>query len=140
MSSRTVTRRVLLTFTGVVAGKPIVSELIRKYDLQINIYRARISPNKEGHMAIDITGTENKVEEGLKFIETFDVDVKQTETGLIWNEERCVSCGNCLSHCPTNALYITDKSSRKVGFDGGKCIECLSCIRNCPFDACTSFF
>jgi ferredoxin len=135
-----VTRKVLLTFSGIVAGKPIVSELIRKYDLQINIFRARISPNEEGHMAIGVTGEEDQVTEGLKFIESFNVEVKQTESGLIWNEDKCVSCGNCLSHCPTNALYISDKATRRVAFDCEKCIECLSCIRNCPFDACSSFF
>ncbi len=138
--SSMVTRRVLLTFTGEIAGKPIISELIRKYDLQVNIYRARITPNEEGHMAIDLSGEKDQIESGLRFLSSFDVDINHTENSLIWNEGKCVSCGNCLSHCPTGALYVSDESSRKVVFNGEKCIECLSCIRNCPFEACTTIF
>ena len=135
-----ITKRVLLTFTGSISGKPIVSELVRKYDLEINIYRASITPNEEGHMAIDVTGDEKMVEEGLKFIESFNVNVSRTMNSLVWNEEKCVGCGNCLSHCPTEALYIADQASREVRFNGEKCIACMSCVRNCPFGACTSLF
>lgn len=136
----TITKRVLLSFNGMIAEKPVVSELIRKYDLEINIYRARITPNEEGHMAIEITGDKDQIDEGLKFINSFNVDINQFENSLIWDESRCVSCGNCLSHCPTKALYISDEASRKVKFNGEKCIECMSCIRNCPFGACSSLF
>ena len=138
--AKTITKRILLSFSGVISGKPVVSELIRKFNLEINIYRARITPNEEGHMAIDITGEEDKVEDGLKFLNTFNIDVNQFENSLIWNKDLCVSCGNCLSHCPTKALYISDENTRKVNFNGEKCIECLSCIRNCPFGACSSLF
>ncbi|HAK46839.1 MAG TPA: methionine ABC transporter [Spirochaeta sp.] len=136
----TITKRVLLTFSGSISGKPIVSELVRKYDLEINIYRASITPNAEGHMAIDVTGEEDMVTNGLKFIEKNDVNVSRTMNSLAWNEEKCVSCGNCLSHCPTEALYIANEASREVRFDGEKCIACMSCVRNCPFGACTSLF
>lgn len=135
-----ITRRVLLTFSGVIAEKPVVSELIKKYDLEINIYRANITPNEEGHMAIEISGEESRIEEGLKFINSFNVDVNSYENSLVWDEDKCVSCGNCLTHCPTDALYIADTGSRKVVFNGEKCIECMSCVRNCPFGACSSIF
>ncbi len=138
--SSIITKRILLSFYGALAGKPVVSDLIRKYELEINIYRASITPNEEGYMAIDIKGDSEKIEEALKFLNSLNVDIKQSETSLIWNEDRCVSCGNCLSHCPTNALYIADESTRKVTFNGDKCIECLSCIKNCPFNACTTLF
>ena len=83
-----------------------MSELVRKFDLDINIYRASITPNEEGHMAIDVTGDEQKVAEGLAYVESFDVNVSRTMNSLMWNEDRCVSCGNCLSHCPTAALLV----------------------------------
>ncbi|MDC7124280.1 MAG: NIL domain-containing protein [Spirochaetales bacterium] len=138
--SNTISKKVLLSFSGIASDKPIVSELIRKYNLEINIYRAKIGNNEEGHMAIGVTGDEKLVNESLKYLKSSNVEVKETETGLIWDEEKCASCGNCLTHCPTKALHITDSHSRRVEFDGSKCIECLSCIRNCPFGACKSFF
>ena len=81
-------KRVLLTFSGTATGKPVVSELVRKYELEINIYRASITPNEEGHMAIDVTGEEDMVEKGLKYIESFDVNVSRTMNSLVWNEEK----------------------------------------------------
>lgn len=135
-----ITKKLLLTFSGILAGKPIISELIRKHDIEINIYRAKITPNEEGHMAISITGKKDSVENCLSYIKKLEVKITETMTGLMWNEKKCVSCGNCLSHCPTKALYISDNHTRKVDFDGEKCIECLSCIKNCPFGACESFF
>ncbi|MDC7226620.1 MAG: 4Fe-4S binding protein [Spirochaetales bacterium] len=135
-----ITKRVLLTFSGSIAGKPVVTELIRNYDLEINIFRASITPNAEGHMAIDVTGEEKMVAEGLKFIETFDVNINKMKNSLVWDENKCVSCGNCLSHCPTDALYIHDETTREVRFNGEKCIACMSCVRNCPFGACSSLF
>ena len=140
MNESLITKRVILTFSGHAAGQPIVNELVKKHDLQINIYRASITPNEEGYLAIDLTGTEKNISAGLSYIESFNININQTGNSLIWDKERCVSCGNCLSHCPTDALHIEDNTSRQVVFDGEKCIECLSCIRNCPFGACSSLF
>lgn len=140
MSQDTITKRVIFTFSGEAAGRPIVTELVSKFDLQINIYRASITPNEEGYMAIDVTGTEERINEGLAFIESLDININKTGNSLIWNKDVCTGCGNCLSHCPTGALYVADKKNRRIDFNGEKCIECLSCIRNCPFGACSSLF
>lgn len=140
MSKDTVTRRVILTFTGHAAGQPIVNELVKTYDLQINIYRASITPNEEGYLAIDVTGTEENIIAGMAYIQTFNIEISKSGNSLVWNEDKCTGCGNCLSHCPTDALHIADEKSRQIKFNGEKCIACMSCIRNCPFGACTSLF
>lgn len=135
-----VTRRVILTFPKFVTGQPIITELIREYELEINIYRARVTPNKEGYIAIDIKGEEEQIEEGLEFIRSFQVEVNLTMNSLLWDQDRCTGCGNCVSHCPTGALYVMDSRSMEISFQRDKCIECLSCIKNCPFGACSSIF
>jgi ferredoxin len=140
MNQITVTHRVILTFSGHAAGQPIVNELVKKYDLQINIYRASITPNEEGYLSIDLTGLEKNITAGLAYIQSLDIEISKSGHSLVWNEDKCVGCGNCLSHCPTGALYISNIDSREVKFNGDKCIACMSCIRNCPFGACSSLF
>lgn len=135
-----ITQRVILTFPKFNAGQPIITKLIKEYDLEINIYRARVTPNKEGYIAIDITGEESMIEDGLKFIRSLNVDINLTMNSLLWDKDRCTGCGNCVPHCPTGALHVADDRSRRIGFSRDKCIECLSCIENCPFGACVSIF
>jgi len=59
---------------------------------------------------------------------------------VTWDESRCTHCGYCITHCPTDALYIADETTREVAFNEADCIECLACIRVCPFGACASAF
>lgn len=135
-----ITKRVILNFPKFNAGQPIITKLIKEFDFEINIYRARVTPNKEGYIAIDITGEESLIEDGLEFIQSLNVDVNLTMNSLLWDKDRCTGCGNCVPHCPTGALHVTDNRSMQIDFHRDKCVECLSCIENCPFGACTSIF
>ncbi len=135
-----ITKRVILSFPKFVSGQPIITGLIRKYDLEINIYRARVTPNEEGYIAIDVKGTEDQIDQGFEFIRSCNVEINLTENSLLWDKDKCTGCGNCVPHCPTGALYVVEDRSRAIDFHRDKCIECLSCIRNCPFGACSSIF
>jgi len=135
-----ITERVILNFPKFIAGQPIITQLIKEFDLEINIYRARVTPNKEGYIAIDITGEESLIQDGLEFIQSLNVDINLTMNSLLWDKNRCTECGNCVPHCPTGALHVKDNRTRQIDFHRDKCIECLSCIENCPFGACTSIF
>jgi len=135
-----ITKRVILNFPKFTAGQPIITKLIKEFELEINIYRARVTPNKEGYIAIDITGEESLIEDGLEYIQSLNVDINLTMNSLLWDKDRCTGCGNCVPHCPTGALHVGDNRSRQIDFHRDKCVECLSCIENCPFGACTSIF
>ena len=136
----TTTRKLLFYFPKSETDKPIVYSLVKDYDLTVNIYRAKVTPEEFGYLVLDVTGTESDIDRAINFVKTFNVRVSETDKGLAWNEEKCTSCGNCLTHCPTHALHIADPVTRRVEFDPILCIECLSCIKNCPFDACSSIF
>ena len=41
----------------------------------------------------------------------------------------CISCGKCVTTCPTNALEIENK---KVLWNKEKCVNCDACIKTCP--------
>ena len=134
------TKKLLFYFPKSETEKPIVYHLVKDYDLVINIFRAKVTPEEYGYLVLGITGEEENIQRGVEFVKTFNVQVGQSDRGLTWDSERCTHCGNCLSHCPTEALRVADDRSRRIQFDSELCIDCLNCIRNCPFDACSSIF
>lgn len=135
-----ITKKVLLYFPKCETEKPIVYRLVKDYNLMINIFRAKVTPEEEGFLLLDITGSEEDYQKCIDFLKTFDVEINETLKGVHWDAEKCTQCSNCIPHCPTNALYISDRPRMSITFDSDKCIECLSCIRNCPFNACISLF
>ena len=135
-----ITKKVYLYFPKSETDKPIVCQLIRDYDLTITIFRAKVTPEEEGYLSLEITGSEENIERAYEYLNTFDVVIHAGNKGLHWDEERCTHCGNCITHCPTDALHIQDITTRTVSFDEDKCIECLSCMNSCPFNVCTSAF
>lgn len=134
------TKKFLLNFNPRIAEKPIVYHLVKDYDLIINIFRAKITADEEGFMVLEVSGTDEQIEKGLAFIRSDGVTVNEAEKGLRWDPAVCTHCGNCLPHCPVDALYIADPATREVFFDSDKCVECLACIPNCPYNALTSVF
>lgn len=134
------TKKVYLFFPKSTTEKHIIYHLVKDYNLVINIFRAKITPEEEGYLVIDVSGKEEDIQKGIAFVKNSNVKVNETNRGLQRDDDRCTHCGNCLSHCPTKALHIKDFTLRKVEFDESLCIECLACIRNCPFGACLSIF
>ena len=135
-----ITKKLLLWFPRSETEKPIVYHLVKDYNLIINIFRAKVTPEEEGYLVLDVTGKEEDIERGMDFVKTFNVTINEGGRGLRWDQEKCTHCGNCVPHCPTGALAIPDRVSNRVVFRDQLCIECLSCIENCPFGACSSMF
>lgn len=134
------TKRLLLYFPRSETEKPIVYHLVKDYSLMINIFRAKVTPEDFGYLVLDVSGTEEDISSGIAFVETFNVQIKENNRGLRWDESLCTSCTICLAHCPTDALHVPDRGTMQVRFNEELCIECLSCITNCPFGACSSIF
>jgi len=135
-----ITRKLFLHFPKCETEKPIVYHLVKDYNLIINIFRARVTPDEEGYLVLDVTGDEADIERGMAFVKTFNVTIDPVNKSLKWDPERCTHCGNCLTHCPTHALSIPDRQTMKVTFAEELCVECLACIPNCPYGACSSAF
>jgi L-aspartate semialdehyde sulfurtransferase ferredoxin len=136
----TSTRKLLLYFPKSETEKPIVYHLIKDFDLVVNIFRAKVTPEEFGYLAVDVSGTEENLARGLDWVRTFNVEVHEASVGVTWDAERCTHCGACLTHCPTQALHIADSATRTVAFAAEKCVECLACLKLCPFGACASLF
>jgi ferredoxin len=138
--SQTVTKKLMLFFPRCECEKPIIYHLVKDYNLVVNVFRAKVTPEEEGYLVLDLTGTEDDIERGMDFVKTFNVTISYTGKGVTRDEDRCTHCGHCVTHCPTGALHIDDTTTREVLYNEDKCIECLACIRVCPFGACESVF
>jgi len=133
-------KKVLIILPKTEIEKPIVNDLIKYYDLTIKIIRAKITPEEEGYILINIIGAADDIERGITFLNTLNIQMQDAERGLQWHEDHCVHCGNCLSHCPTGSLSFIDRVTMQFNFNKETCIECLNCIQNCPHGAFSSIF
>ena len=138
--SETVTKKLMLFFPKCECEKPIIYHLVKDHNLIVNVYRAKVTPEEEGYLVLDATGTEEDIERGMAFVKTFNVSINYTGKGVTRDEDGCTHCGHCITHCPTGALHIADRATREVAYNEAKCIECLACIRVCPFGECASVF
>jgi ferredoxin len=138
--SETVTKKLMLFFPRCECEKPIIYHLVKDYNLVVNVFRAKVTPEEEGYLVLDVTGTEDDIERALAFVKTFNVSINYSGKGVTRDENSCTHCGHCITHCPTNALRIDDWTTREVIYSEADCIECLACIRVCPFSALASAF
>lgn len=138
--SETITKKLMLYFPKCECEKPIIYHLVKDHNLIVNVFRAKVTPEEEGYLVLDVTGTEADIEKSMEFVKTFNVTVRYTSIGVVRDDKRCTHCGHCVVHCPTGALHIGDAATREVVYNEADCIECLACIRVCPFAACASAF
>ncbi|MEA1993749.1 MAG: NIL domain-containing protein [Euryarchaeota archaeon] len=130
-----VSQKIVLTFPKTLVEQPITYEVIKKYDLTLNILKAQIRPDEEGVLVIEISGDKKDCDAATTYLTDLGVRVEPVERDIRRDEERCVHCSACIAHCPPKALYIADRKSMKVEFDKGKCILCEACISVCPVHA-----
>ncbi|MFW6173196.1 MAG: 4Fe-4S binding protein [Elusimicrobiota bacterium] len=124
-------RKIVLHFPRTLVNKPIVYKLIKDFDLSFNILKAKILPDEEGLMVMELSGTDENYEKGIKYLKDSGVKIQPLSKDIKRDEEKCTHCGACVVMCPTDALVV-DPKTRKIIFDSGKCIACELCIDACP--------
>ncbi len=135
-----ITKKVFLYFPKSETEKPIVYELVKQFDLIVNIFRAKVTSDEEGYLSLELTGTQENIDRAFNFLNGFDVSIHAGSKAVLWDEHKCAQCGACVVHCPTGALSIVDRATRRITYNEENCIECLACLPACPFGACSSAF
>jgi ferredoxin len=111
--------------------KPIVSHLLKDFDLDFNILKASITPGEEGLLVMELSGERSNYEKGIKYLTDTGVNIQSLSQDVVRNEKRCTHCGACITVCPTEAFSL-DPKTRLVKFDDTKCIVCELCVKACP--------
>lgn len=127
-----ISKRVVLHFPHRLIDQPIIYLLSNKYELAFNILLARIMPNEEGIMVVELSGEDEKYKAGVEYLKDQGVDVQLLSRDVRRDDDLCTQCGACTIICPTGALSIPDRESMAVVFDVEECVACGLCVPACP--------
>ncbi len=123
-----VAKRIVLRFPRRLVDRPIVSRLVKDFNLDFNILKASVTPEEEGLLVLEVTGKQEDYDKGIKYLTQTGVRIQSLSQDVSRNEERCTHCGACITICPTKAFEV-EPLTRLVKFDGEKCIACGLCIK-----------
>lgn len=132
-------RRIVLTFPKDQVERPIIYRLSKDYDLVMNILRAQVMPKEVGRLVMELTGSREGINQGLKYLKESGVKVESMAQDIKLREEDCTHCGACTAVCPSGALSL-DRTTWEVVFDRDKCLLCEHCLPACPYRVIESTF
>jgi len=124
-------KRIVLHFPHKLIDKPIAYHLVKDYDLIFNILQAKITPNEQGVMVLELSGSDKNYAHGIKFLQEQGIKVETLSRDVKRNDKRCTECGACITVCPTGALNVNRKTMEII-FNIDKCIACELCVPACP--------
>ena len=128
------TRIYFFRFPKDTCDRPIIYHLIKEHEVEVNILRADILPEREGVMILELRGAKNNVRAALAYLEGLGVGIERLATRVRRDEQRCFECGACTGICPVQALYVR-REDMAVLFDPDKCTGCGQCVLICPVRA-----
>ncbi len=127
-------KRVVLTFPPNLIEQPIAYNLIKDYDLMVNVLRGNITPREQGRLIVELSGSKKNVDAGMNYLSGLGVEVQSLAQDIKWHEDKCTHCTACISTCPSGALDV-DREEMVVSFTKDKCIACELCVKVCPYKA-----
>ncbi|MDD2360857.1 MAG: methionine ABC transporter ATP-binding protein [Syntrophaceticus schinkii] len=81
-TSDIIKRVIRVSFIGESAGKPLISSMIKKFDVDANILYGNIDRIKDtpfGYLTLELTGTPDQVAEGLDYLNEHGLEVEGIE-------------------------------------------------------------
>ncbi|MCI5122161.1 MAG: 4Fe-4S dicluster domain-containing protein [Candidatus Electrothrix sp. AUS4] len=128
------TRIYLLRYPKETSNQPIIYHLVQQYEVEFNILKADIRPQRDGIMVLELKGQKEKVVDALDYLKSLGVKAERLAGKVHRDESKCFQCGACTGICPVGALYI-QRPSMEVIFEAEKCTACGLCVAGCPVRA-----
>jgi ferredoxin len=130
--------KLLLLFPKQLTGEPVTYNLVKKYDLKVNILKAQVNYNIEGKLLFELEGTDANLRAAIKYLKDLGIKVRKDATSIDIDFDRCIGCGACIAACEVGALTMDADNHLQV--DSSKCLECMLCIKACPQRIITNIF
>ncbi|RWX43452.1 4Fe-4S dicluster domain-containing protein [Candidatus Electrothrix aarhusensis] len=124
------TRIYLLRYPKETSNQPIISHLVQRYEVEFNILKADIRPQRDGIMVVELKGQKEKVADALDYLKSLGVQAERLAGKVHRDETKCFQCGACTGICPVGALSI-NRPTMEVIFDPEKCTACGLCVAGC---------
>lgn len=124
-------KRYVLTFPSDETNEPVTYNLVRQFDIKINIIKAKINAGEEGTLLLEMEAAKDNIEKARKYLDENRISCQSVEKKVHWREDDCMHCGACTAVCFSHALTM-DEDSRKLNFNTEKCIVCELCVKACP--------
>jgi ferredoxin len=123
--------RFIMRFPPRTTSKPLTYELIKDYDIKINILKGIITAGKEGRLLVEWEAEEEQFNKALKLLEQEGVEVLPISDQITLDKDNCVHCGACTSTCFSKALDF-NRQTWELEFVPEKCVACGLCAKSCP--------
>jgi ferredoxin len=127
-------KKIVIRYTPDIVQQPVIYQLVKQYNLVFNILKARIFPRREGVIVLELSGSKEDFDLGIRFLKDMGLKVEPLSKSVSQNIDKCVHCGACTAFCSTGALSF-EKQTQKILFDPEKCNGCELCVSACPVRA-----
>jgi ferredoxin len=112
-------------------NRPIISEVVLKTKIMINILMAKIKPH-ESFLMLELNGDKNQLNDAMDILMKYG-EVEDVPKMIQKDNNKCIDCGACVVHCPVKAIKTDEDYS--IVFDEKECIGCKNCVKVCPTKA-----
>ncbi|NLA95057.1 MAG: 4Fe-4S binding protein [Bacteroidales bacterium] len=124
-------KKVVVLFPADQASRPLIYELIRKYDIMISIIKADIDGRRSGKIVLEMNSDADHIRQAIDYMIESGMEVSPLESKIKFDDTKCINCGACTSSCLSGALIIK-APEWKLRFEPEKCVVCKLCITACP--------
>lgn len=99
-------KRYTLRFSPTLVEQPLVSKLVRTYDVDINILNADVASGRGGKLVVELSGSEEALKKSVLWLNQTGIIVSEMVKELNFQQEGCINCGACTAVCSPKALSM----------------------------------